>query len=197
MFAFFKGVVAEKTPLNCVIESSGVGYNINITLKTFQKLANIGEEDTLFIHTAFSENDGFRLFGFHSKEEKQMFEKLITASKIGPKIAISVLSKFSAQQLTCAIYNKDVTLLCTIPGIGKKSAERLIVELIDKLPTVETTDKSSFEPKGNIGVQVEQALIALGYRANDVLKAVRAIPDGEYENPEQMIKHLIKKLYKP
>ena len=123
MISYLKGLLSRKEPVIAIIDCQGVGYEVNIPLSTFDKLPEIGNEVKLLVHYSFNEVDGTRLFGFITSEEKELFRHLIAISKIGPKLALSILSGLSVEDLIHAIQMGDVSLLATIPGIGKKSAE--------------------------------------------------------------------------
>ncbi len=135
MIAFLRGVVHEKHPNQVVLDVSGVGYEVTIPVSTFSTLPTAGGSASLRIHTHVRE-DALQLFGFASAEERTLFEKLISISGVGPKLAITVLSGLSAGELIAAIRGGQVDRLVRIPGIGKKTAERLVLELRDKLDGV-------------------------------------------------------------
>src|SRR5207302_7738204 len=134
MIAHLRGRLLAKHPNQAVVETGGVGYDITITVPTFSDLPAAGSEVALHIHTHVRE-DLIALYGFLHPAEKQLFEKLITVSGIGPKLAITILSGMPADEMVSAIRDTDVARLTRIPGIGKKTAERMILELRDKLPT--------------------------------------------------------------
>lgn len=132
MIAHLRGVVLEKHPNQVIVEAGGVGYEVNIPVSTFTKLPDIGFEAKLRIHMHVRE-DAQLLYGFATPEEKTIFEKLIGVSGIGPKVALTALSGLAAADLVQAIRTGDVAQLTRIPGVGKKTAERMVVELRDKL----------------------------------------------------------------
>ena len=136
MFSYINGILTQKTPVSIVIECGGVGYEIFIPLSTFDNLPEISKQVKLQIHYSFNDIDGVRLFGFFSVEEKELFRYLISISKIGPKIALSILSGLSVEDLIHAIQTGNVDLISTIPGIGKKTAERLNIELKEKVSNI-------------------------------------------------------------
>jgi Holliday junction DNA helicase RuvA len=135
MIAFLRGKLLEKHPNQVIVETGGVGYDVLIPISTFSALPEAGSEVKLRIHTHVRE-DALALFGFLTSEEKTIFEKLIAVSGIGPKLAITVLSGLSTADLIPAIRNGDVAQLVRIPGVGKKTAERMVLELKDKLEGV-------------------------------------------------------------
>src|SRR5438034_6070769 len=133
MFAHLRGILLEKHPNQAVVEAGGVGYDVTIAVPTFTKLPDVGVEVRLRIHTHVRE-DALSLYGFLSQDEKSLFEKLISVSGIGPTLAVKVLSGLSAPDLIGHIRRGEVEKLVRIPGVGKKTAERMILELRDKLP---------------------------------------------------------------
>jgi holliday junction DNA helicase RuvA len=132
MIAHLRGRLIAKSPNRIVVEAGGVGYELTISIPTFSDLAALNQEVALHVHTHVRE-DALALFGFLKLEEKQLFEKLLTVSGIGPKVAITVLSGMSAPAMAAAIRGNDIAALTRIPGIGKKTAERMVLELRDKL----------------------------------------------------------------
>src|SRR5208283_4908088 len=133
MIAHLRGRLLAKHPNQAVVETSGVGYDVTISVPTFSDLPAVGSEVALHIHTHVRE-DLIALYGFLRQAEKQLFEKLITVSGIGPKLAITILSGMAADEMVGAIRGNDIARLTRIPGIGKKTAERMVLELRDKLP---------------------------------------------------------------
>src|ERR1700735_4428002 len=132
MIAHLRGTLLTKHPNQVVVETAGVGYEVNISVPTFSELPANGSEVALHIHTHVRE-DLIALYGFLRSAEKHLFEKLITVSGIGPKLAITILSGMAADEMAAAIRGNDVARLTRIPGIGKKTAERMVLELRDKL----------------------------------------------------------------
>ena len=135
MIASLRGALLEKRPNQIIVDVHGVGYDVSIPVSTYSALPDNGKEVTLKVHTHVRE-DAIALFGFLTAEEKMLFEKLIGVSGIGPKLAITVLSGLAAADLTNAIRGGDVQRLTRIPGIGKKTAERMVLELRDKVDLV-------------------------------------------------------------
>lgn len=135
MIAFLRGILLEKHPNQAVVDTGGVGYDVHIPVSTFSSLPDTGTEVRLRIYTHVRE-DALSLFGFLTAEEKIIFEKLITVSGIGPRLAITVLSGLETASLVSAIRNGSVEHLVRIPGVGKKTAERIVLELKDKLEMV-------------------------------------------------------------
>src|SRR3954463_1688882 len=133
MIAHLRGKLLVKHPNQAIVETGGVGYDITISVPTFSDLSDLGSEVALHIHTHVRE-DVIALYGFLRPSEKLLFEKLITVSGIGPKLAITILSGMAADEMVGAIRGNDLARLTRIPGIGKKTAERMVLELRDKLP---------------------------------------------------------------
>src|SRR5271166_6534995 len=133
MIALLRGVLLEKHPNQAIVEAGGVGYDVTIPVSTFTKLSEAGAEVRLKIHTHVRE-DALSLYGFLTQDEKALFEKLIGVSGIGPTLAVKVLSGMPAPDLILAIQRAETDRLVRIPGVGKKTAERMVLELRDKLP---------------------------------------------------------------
>ena len=173
MIAHLRGQILSKAPNAVVLECGGVGYELAISVATFTDLKQEGSEARLHVHTHVRE-DALALFGFSELQEKRLFEKLLTISGIGPKLAITVLSGISAERLVGAIRSGDHATLTKIPGIGKKTAERVVLELKDKLD-----DMQGFVPAapvapslGAVADDVLSALVNLGYPRPVAQKAV-------------------------
>ncbi|MCU1292113.1 MAG: Holliday junction helicase RuvA [Bryobacterales bacterium] len=140
MIAHLRGSIFEKHPNQVIVEAGGVGYDVQIPISTYTSLGDTGSTVSLRIHTHVRE-DTLTLFGFASGEEKALFERLITVSGIGPKLALGVLSGLAANDLVAAIRSSDVARLVRIPGVGKKTAERIVLELKDKVSAVDAAGK--------------------------------------------------------
>jgi len=177
MIAFLRGTLFEKHPNQVIVEVGGVGYDVTIPVSTFSVLPDAGKPVELRVHTHVRE-DAFSLFGFASADEKALFEKLITVSGIGPKLAITILSGLATPELIGAIRSSQVNLLVRIPGIGKKTAERLVLELRDKLEGLAgvvpvAADKPAAESLSAIGQDVLSALVNLGCNRPAAEAAIR------------------------
>ena len=176
MIAHIRGLILSKSPNAVVVECGGVGYELAISVATFTELAAEGKEVKLHVHTHVRE-DAFLLFGFVEMAEKRLFEKLLTISGIGPKLAITVLSGISAERLVGAIRSGDHATLTKIPGIGKKTAERVVLELKDKLDDMVgfVAEGGATPTLGGVAEDVLSALVNLGYARPIALKAVEAV----------------------
>jgi holliday junction DNA helicase RuvA len=173
MIAHLRGRLFSKSPNQAIVECAGVGYDITISVATFSALPAEGVEATLHIHTHVRE-DQLALFGFSEVQEKRLFEKLLTISGIGPKLAITVLSGINSDRLVNAIRSGDHATLTRIPGIGKKTAERVVLELKDKLDDLAVTlAVSAGSPHhGAAGDDALSALVNLGYPRPVAQKAI-------------------------
>jgi holliday junction DNA helicase RuvA len=180
MIAHLRGRLISKHPNQAIVEAAGVGYDVTITVPTFSDLPALGGEVALHIHTHVRE-DAIALFGFLRADEKQLFEKLITVSGIGPKLAITILSGMATADMVGAIRGNDFAWLTRIPGIGKKTAERMCVELRDKLDAFGAPQRAvTVSP---IEEDVISALTNLGYQRVIAEKAVeRACATAGREN---------------
>ncbi|MBK9169782.1 MAG: Holliday junction branch migration protein RuvA [Bryobacterales bacterium] len=162
MFAHLRGTLLEKHPNQAVVEAGGVGYEVTIAVGTYSRLPDVGAEVRLRIHTHVRE-DAIALFGFLAKEEKELFEKLISVSGIGPKLGITVMSGLAAPDLIAAIRRGEVEKLVRIPGVGKKTAERMVLELKDKVPAIAGEAPAASEPGFTpVEQDVLSALVNLG-----------------------------------
>src|SRR5690348_11276831 len=164
MIALLRGVLVEKHPNQAIVETGGVGYDVTIPVSTYTQLPAEGAEVRLRIHTHVRE-DALALYGFLTADEKALFEKLISVSGIGPTAAVKILSGLAAPELIRAIQRGEVERLVRIPGVGKKTAERLVLELRDKLPAIsgeEPESPSATAPFLPIEQDVLSALLNLG-----------------------------------
>jgi len=166
-----------KHPNQAIVETHGVGYDVVISVPTFSELPAAGAEVALHIHTHVRE-DALNLYGFLRLAEKHLFEKLLTVSGIGPKLAITILSGMPADEMVGAIRGGDVVRLTRIPGIGKKTAERMVLELRDKLPAPKGMPEVSLAAASPIEEDVLSALVNLGYQRTAAEKALLAARSG-------------------
>jgi Holliday junction DNA helicase RuvA len=171
MIAHLRGKLLAKHPNQAIVETSGVGYDVTISVPTFSDLPAIGSEVALVIHTHVRE-DALALYGFLRSSEKLLFEKLITVSGIGPKLAITILSGMPADEMVRAIRGNDVARLTRIPGIGKKTAERMVLELRDKLPEAGPVALPATPSISALEEDVLSALANLGYQRAAAEKAL-------------------------
>lgn len=186
MIAQLRGRISEKHPNRIVVDVNGVGYDVAVPLSTFYGLGEPGTEIALRIHTHVRE-DALSLFGFATPLEQQLFERLIGVSGIGPKVALSVLSGIEPAELIRAVERPDIARLTAIPGVGKKTAERIVLELKDRLPRAQAAAPGTAAPESTLlKDDVLSALINLGYHRplaeKAVESAVRTTPDGDFKS---------------
>ena len=183
MIGRLSGRIARKAPQTVLLDVRGVGYQVTIPLSTFYTLAGEGEDAVLEISTQVRE-DAITLFGFATAREKALFEQLISVSKVGPKLATSVLSGIAVDELCAAIASGNVARLATVPGIGMKTAERLVLELRGKVRALASDEVPAATGAGGSGSLAADdavaALVNLGYRAKDAERSVgRAVREGD------------------
>ena len=196
MIAHIDGIVSEKNPDSVVIDCGGVGYMLSCSSATIAACPAVGKNAKLYAYLAVRE-DAMELYGFISKEEKKMFLRLTGVSGIGPKSALGVLSTLSVHDLSVALVTGDANSLARAPGIGKKTAQRLILELKDKVGNDELTAVSSperFVPRSE-SAQAEaiEALMALGYASAEAARAVSSVGSG-FEKTNDIVFQALKKL---
>lgn len=171
MIGFLSGKIISSKPTRILLDVNGVGYEINISINTFENIAE-KEEVSLFIHTIVRE-DSITLFGFYAESEKEMFNLLISVNGIGPKIALSILSGIRTDDLKNAIQSGDITRILAVPGVGRKTAERLVLELRSKVDSI--TGAGIKDESYNIKNEAVAALTTLGYNSKVAEKAVRDV----------------------
>jgi holliday junction DNA helicase RuvA len=171
MIAHLRGKLLAKHPNQAIVETAGVGYDVTISVPTFSDLPAAGAEVSLHIHTHVRE-DAISLYGFLLPSEKLLFEKLISVSGIGPTLAVKILSGMAADDMVGAIRSNDVARLTRIPGIGRKTAERMVLELRDKLPEAVPPASPTVTPLNAVEEDVLSALVNLGYQRPVAEKAL-------------------------
>jgi Holliday junction DNA helicase RuvA len=199
VIAYLRGRILDKQPNRIVIDVSGVGYDVSVPLSTFYGLADVGGEVALRVHTHVRE-DALSLYGFATRLEQDLFERLIGVSGIGPKVGLAVLSGIEPLDLIHAIERGDLARLTAIPGVGKKTSERIVLELRDRLPRVELAAAGHAAASIDAPLMRDDllsALINLGYHRPLAEKAVDAAikrtPDGDFERTlKQALRELAK-----
>lgn len=193
MIALLRGILIEKSPNQAIVDAGGVGYDVTVPISTYSSLPNSGAEVVLRIHTHVRE-DAIALFGFATSDEKQVFEKLIGVSGIGPKLGVTILSGLAAPDLIRAIRNGEVERLVRIPGVGKKTAERMILELKDKLAAPAPADGARPEEPAlsDVDRDVLSALLNLGCARPMAESAVRkALAAGAADKFEPLFRRAL------
>lgn len=198
MIGFLRGKLVSKQPPTLLMDVNGVGYEVDAPMSTFFNLPELGAEASLFTHLSVRE-DAHVLFGFATEAERRMFRTLIKVSGVGPKSALGILSGISAEEFAQAVQSNDTAALVRLPGIGKKTAERLIVEMRDRvddwggdLVKVSATGSAGGVPRANDPVHdAVSALQALGYKPNDAARMVKAV-DSEGLSSDEIIRLALK-----
>lgn len=200
MYAYLKGIVVEVHEESCIIEVNNIGYNLKISNQTASSL-KINETYKIYTYTYVRE-DAFQLFGFLTQEDLNIFKKCITVNGIGPKGALSILTIFDANSLKLAILSGDAKSIAKAPGIGAKTAERLILDLKDKIDyndsmisneIVNQSSINSFEGKAQ--QEAIEALLALGYGQTEATNAVKKIQDIDNKNASMILKEALKNIF--
>lgn len=193
MIGSLRGKLVDKRPNQVLLDVGGVGYQVQIPLSTFAALGALHDETTLLIHTHVRE-DQFNLFGFFTSREKHCFELLISASGVGPSLALKILSGMGIEELVPAIRKGDLAQLVRIPGVGRKTAERMVVELRDKLAAVDVRDTGKPATRSQLESDVASALVNLGYDERSVERAIekaRTPGDSDFETLLRTSLHLL------
>jgi Holliday junction DNA helicase RuvA len=188
MFAFVQGILDGITEDGCIVDVGGFGVNVGISARTASQLPGIGEAVKLYTYTALRE-DAISLYGFLNRDELELFKRLISVSGVGPKAGLSILSELDPDSVRFAILSGDAKAISAAPGIGPKTAQRIILELKDKVRLTEESLLEQAASAGNVHAATENmspersdavaALIALGYSSTESRKAVAQIPDTE------------------
>jgi Holliday junction DNA helicase RuvA len=197
LIAYLEGKLIEKNPTHLILEVNGVGYSVNIPVSTYSNLGEIGQMIKILTCQQVRE-DELRLYGFSTKPEKELFELLVSVNGVGPRVALSILSCIPVGEFQRSILQEDLDVLTTISGVGKKTAQRLIVELKEKLGKVDLGEKMEVKEKEAVYVPAQEeavmALVSLGYTKVDAKKALeKVVVDTEEVLPvEELIKRALK-----
>lgn len=201
MIAYVKGTLEEIAEGNAVVEVGGIGYNVRISAGTMNRLPGLHQEIKLYTYTYVRE-DTFSLYGFLSKDDLQIFKLLITVNGVGPKGALGILSVMSAQDLRFAILAADGKMIAKAPGIGKKTAERVILDLRDKVSLeeamesgIQTEVQSLSGAEQSARNEAVEALVALGYSSSDALRAVKQVSGVAEDDTEAILKAALKNMF--
>lgn len=206
MIGRLTGELVEKLPPELLIDVSGVGYELEASMNTFYKLPDVGTFITIYTHFVVRE-DAQLLYGFADKQERSLFRTLIKVNGVGPKLALTILSGISVEQFVQSVHHEDTAALVKLPGVGKKTAERLIVEMKDKIDRLALPTRTEFELSGSLSeqamkalpdnrVEAETALVALGYKPVQATKSIEAAADalGAGAATEALIRQALKKM---
>jgi len=199
MIARLSGILIEKSVTQCIVDVHGVAYRVVIPLTTFYELSEIGQPVVIHIHTHVRE-DAIHLYGFHVQADREVFELMISVSGIGPKLAVNVLSGIAAGELIRAVTEEDLKRLTGIPGVGKKTAERMILELKDKMAKIGREIPPGGTDTSKAGGQVKDdalsALVNLGYKGSAVKEVVDRIIREAQELPslDRLLKQALRVL---
>jgi len=195
VIAHIRGTLAHKAPGEVIVDVGGVGYHVFIPLTVFYKLPEIGAQVSLHIHTHLRE-DALQLFGFQEPQDKEVFLLLNGVAGIGPKLAINILSGIPAAELAQAVKAGDQVTLISIPGVGKKLAERMVVELRDKFMMLQPhmTAAATSDRGSQLAQDAVSALVNLGYRQGEVEKNVRDAIQSGTETLEEVIKEVLRRM---
>ncbi len=197
MYEYLRGILAEKNPEYAVLDVNGIGFFVLIPVSTFEKLPQIKNKFKLHIHYHQSQ-DSVRLFGFADLNERRMFRLLLSTSGVGPKLAVAVLSTLPVARIVSSILEGDTKTISTVPGLGKKTAAKLIVELKDKVDSIHGLEQLPANVINNeVFLSAETALLNLGYMKHEARKALKTLTEQkEYEDVQVLIKDAIKQLYR-
>lgn len=197
MYAYLEGILAEKLSTQVIIDCAGVGYEVNVPMSTLEKLPPRGEKVKLLVHYQFNDTDGARLFGFYTQQEKDLFRLLLGVSKIGPRTAIAVLSAMKVADFQRAVLEGNLAMIATVPGLGKKSAERLVLELKDKIGGAGLEGVITSSGHGSITDDALAALLTLGFSPQDIRKYITKLTkSNQYNSAEVLVKDTLKELHK-
>lgn len=197
MIAFLQGHIHDKQPNRVTVEVQGVGYDVHVPLSTYYDVGEIGAEVSLRVYTHVRE-EALQLYGFLTMLEQQVFERLISTSGIGPKLAVAVLSGIEARDLIGSVQRGDVARLTHIPGVGKKTAERIVLELKDRLPQPTTPEGEPMpapSPADKLREDLNSALLNLGYHRPAIERVVeRSLASDEEQTFEVALKSVLREL---
>lgn len=199
MIGQISGILLEKQPPQLIVDVKGIGYEIDAPMSTFYQLPDVGQAIKLFTHFVVRE-DAHHLYGFYTRDERQLFRTLLKVNGVGPRLALTILSSVTPQEFVRCVLNNDTGSLVRLPGIGKKTAERLVIEMRDKL-------SDWYQPSELEGAQVNKgdanrhpilqdaisALIALGYKQQEANRAVTKIDDGA-STSEELIRRALREM---
>lgn len=198
MIGQIRGIILEKQPPQLIVDVHGVGYEIDAPMSTFYQLPETGQEVSLFTHFSVRE-DAHHLYGFFSRDERHLFRALLKVNGVGPRLALTILSSTATDEFVRLVLNNDTVSLVRLPGVGKKTAERLVIEMRDKLsdwtqatPHADQTKKSE-QGRHPILQDAISALISLGYKQQEANRTVTKIDDGAASS-EELIRRALREM---
>jgi Holliday junction DNA helicase RuvA len=194
MIGFLRGTLIAKRPPWLTIDVAGVGYELEAPMSTFYRLPDAGQTLSLVTHLVVRE-DAHSLFGFFTEAERALFRNLLKISNVGPRLALGVLSGMSVDGFYQCVRDKNLVSLTKIPGIGRKTAERLLIEMADRLPESLGQDAASLPARSHAEGEAQGALIALGYKPGEVVRMLKDL-DGGRLTTEEMIREALKRVHR-
>lgn len=198
MIGQITGIIIEKQPPQLVVDVNGIGYEIDAPMSTFYQLPDAGQKVILFTHFVVRE-DAQLLYGFYTRDERTLFRTLLKVNGVGPRLGLTILSSVSPEEFVRLVMNNDTASLVRLPGVGKKTAERLVIEMRDKLSDwyqtepVETANLIQNGSRPQILQDAISALISLGYKQNEANRTVTKIDDGS-ANSEELIRRALREM---
>ena len=195
MIGRLQGKVVEKQAPDLLIDVQGVGYEVLVSLNTFFDIPEVGSMVTLHTHFVVRE-DNQQLYGFTQLSERSLFRNLVKVNGVGPKMALAILSGMSANDFALCVHNNDIAAMVKVPGVGKKTAERLLIEMRDKIGDIDASAaaSSAADSKSDIAQEAESALIALGYKPADAAKIINRVADQSITDAGQLIRLALKSM---
>lgn len=194
MIGSLRGTLTSKRPPWLMLDVGGVGYEIEAPMSTFYRLPDVGRELLVLTHLVVRE-DAHLLYGFFTEGERSLFRNLLRISNVGPKIGLGVLSGMSVEGFYECIRNKDLVSLTKIPGVGRKTAERLLIEMADRLPEAVEPERAAIPLRSTAEGEASGALLALGYKPAEVMRMLKDL-DGEELGTEGMIREALRRVHR-
>ncbi len=200
MIGKIRGIILEKQPPQLIVDVNGLGYEIDAPMSTFYQLPDHGQEVNLFTHFVVRE-DAHHLYGFYTRDERHLFRTLLKVNGVGPRLALTILSSIATDEFVRCVLNNDTASLVRLPGVGKKTAERLVIEMRDKLSDWQQSDstegtmplKQSNKGRHHILQDAISALISLGYKQQEANRSVTRIDDGA-SSSEELIRRALREM---
>jgi Holliday junction DNA helicase RuvA len=194
MIGFLRGTLISKRPPSLTLDVAGVGYELEAPMSTFYRLPDAGQPLSLVTHLVVRE-DAHVLFGFFTEAERSLFRALLKVSNVGPRIALGVLSGMSVEGFYHCVRDKDLASLTKVPGVGRKTAERLLLEMADRLPESLSAEAAALPARSAAEGEAHGALLALGYKPGEVVRMLKDL-DGGRLSTEEMIREALKRVHR-